>query len=348
MDDAASASYNDSDILQPQFQVTNLEYFLGPGHHDDHGGGGNISIDEEEAYTQGTASTDRSTDDDDGSTNNNPTGALRVRRGWRRLRQTSYRRQNSHRINQPTRLRPTSHRINQSTNNNARAGTTNAISSPRNTCARLVAILTVWGPIFLAIIVPAITGYLPDFGKVNVRFLFCSLFGTSLLAFVCSTRYLAIHNPIEYLKVMFAAITIYVVAPIPVVIPVFVITTLGRESITSKVFLLGMSVCGWGLLILISTGGIFKDHDYKWHRVTLFGEGHRNHDCRHELFQRGIDENTFKYKYLPKVHLICFCLVCILIGTIGGASLWPHSLAITLPLGITNMAIVICIGVNND
>ena len=323
MDDAASASSNDSDILQPQFQVTNLEYFLGPGHHDDHGGGGNISIAEEEAHTQGTANTD----DNDVSTNNNPSGDLRVRRGWRRLRQTS-------------------HRINQSMNNTTRDGTTNVTGSRRNMlCAALVAVLTVWGPIFLAIIV-SFTGYLPDFGKRKVQISCYSLFGTSLLAFLFSARYLAIHNPIKYLKVMFAAITLYVVILGPVLMFVLGGIMLSRAGIKPKVFLLGMSVCGWGLLILISAGVFFKDHDYKWHHVAL-SDG-RNDELRQELFQRGIDGNAFKYKYLPKVHLICFCLVCILIATMGAAIVWRPSLVITLPLGITSTALMCCIGVNND
>jgi hypothetical protein len=90
-----------------------------------------------------------------------------------------------------------------------------------------------------------------------------------------------------------------------------------------------ITMAGWLFLVLVARRLILASHDYLFTETIPSEE---NGDARlRAILQRGIDENEFRYKYVPKTHLIMIGHLCIILGIIMGSIIWQPSLAITLP-----------------
>jgi len=178
-----------------------------------------------------------------------------------------------------------------------------------------------------------------------VKFTVFPLLGVVLLAFIMSMRRLAQYDPINYYDAVFYEMLIYVDVVGSMLVIIFLPSILGwsKDGSTIKVFYICIAVAGWVFLLLIASKTIFKTHDYSLLEVGASeGDEDRgaNDQCRRALFQRGIDEHAFRYKYMPKVHLTYISSVWISMGTVVGGFIWVTSLAIAVPLFIISSVVI--------
>lgn len=190
--------------------------------------------------------------------------------------------------------------------------------------------LVIWGPLFVALIFPLVN-FDDDFEFNLARALGYTggIFMTYLLAMAQLSR----RQPLFFLYGVYYTLLMYVdicaLLLLLLLLPKLLGASLKEASTAIVILYLLIPLTGWLFLILVARRIILASHDY------LFSETMPN-DQREDQFktilQRGIDENAFRYKYVPKTHLILICNVCIFVGIIVGSLVWKPSLIITLPV----------------
>jgi hypothetical protein len=190
-------------------------------------------------------------------------------------------------------------------------------------------LLAIWGPLFVALIFPLMS--LDDFELNLARAL--GYTGGALFTYLLAMAQLSRRQPLFFLYGIYYTFLIYVDVCALLLLLLFLPKLLGaslKEASTAIViFYLLIPLVGWLFLILVARRIILASHDY------LFSDTMPNDQRENQfksILQRGLDENAFRYKYVPKTHLILMCNICIFIGIIVGSLLWKHSLAITLPV----------------
>jgi hypothetical protein len=189
--------------------------------------------------------------------------------------------------------------------------------------------LVIWGPLFLALLFPLMN--LDDFEFNLARAL--GYTGGILFTYLLAMAQISRRQPLFFLYGVYYTLLIYVdvcaLILLLILLPILLGASLKEGSTAIVILYLLIPLIGWLFLILVARKIILASHDY------LFSEtmpnDHRENQFQN-ILQRGIDENAFRYKYVPKTHLIVICNVCIFIGIIVGSLVWKPSLAITLPV----------------
>jgi hypothetical protein len=185
-------------------------------------------------------------------------------------------------------------------------------------------LLVIWGPVFAALLLSFILPLMkPDLEFNLARALGCA--GGILFAYLLAMAQLSRRKPLFFLHAVYYTLLMYVDIGAVVALLLFL-----PES---AILFISILLAGWLFLILVARRIILASHDYLFSE-TMPNEGpHTRADNKLEsILQRGIDENAFRYKYIPKTHLILISNACILCGIIMGSLVWKDSLKITLPV----------------
>jgi hypothetical protein len=199
----------------------------------------------------------------------------------------------------------------------------------------------VWGPILAAMLLSLLLSLLlpdDDFEFTPARAL--SITGGILIAYVLAMALLSRCCPLFYLQSVYYTMLIYgdTVAPLLflLLMPHHLLLGLSKDSPMEIAFYTLVPVVGWLFLVLVGRGIILRTHDYTISETMPRSEGDtHDHDRRFEaILKRGIAENAFRYKYVPKTHLMLISGASIFVGIILSSTIWLPSLAITLPVSL--------------
>jgi hypothetical protein len=186
-------------------------------------------------------------------------------------------------------------------------------------------LLVIWGPVFAALLLSFILPLMkPDLELNLARAL--GYAGGILFFYLLAMTQLSRRKPLFFLYAVYYTLLIYVDIGVVLALLIF----LPKSAIS---FIL-ITLAGWLFLILVARRIILASHDYLFSETMPNDPANdtRAGDIFESTLQRGIDENAFRYKYIPKTHLILICNVCIFVGIIIGSSIWKDSLKITLPV----------------
>jgi hypothetical protein len=186
--------------------------------------------------------------------------------------------------------------------------------------------LVIWGPVFAALLLSFILPLMkPDLELNLARAL--GYAGGILFLYLLAMAQLSRRKPRQlfFLHAVYYTLLIYVDAGASFLLLLFL-----PES---AILFLSITLAGWLFLILVARRIILASHDYLFSETMPINDNSGTREDRLEAtFQRGIDENAFRYKYIPKTHLILICNVCIFCGIIMGSLVWKDSLKINLPV----------------
>jgi hypothetical protein len=187
-------------------------------------------------------------------------------------------------------------------------------------------LLVIWGPVFAALLLSFILPIMKPDLEINLARAL-GFAGGIVFAYLLAMAQLSRRKPLFFLYAVYYTLLIYVDAGIVAALVVLLIF-LPESAI---LFIL-ITLAGWLFLILVARRIILASHDYVFSE-TMPSDGIRE-DKLEAILQRGIDENAFRYKYIPKTHLILICNICIFCGIIMGSFVWKDSLKITLPVSV--------------
>jgi hypothetical protein len=195
-------------------------------------------------------------------------------------------------------------------------------------------LFAVWGPIFAAVLLPLL---IPDDFEFNpARAL--SITSGILIAYVLAMARLSRRSPLAYLESVYWTMLIYgdMFGPLAFLLLIPHLLGLSKEGPYAIAFYTLVPMVGWLFLVLVGRGIILRTHDYSFSETMPRSEGDtRDHDRRFEaILKRGIAENAFRYKYVPKTHLMLISCVSIFVGIVFSSVIWLPSLAITLPVSL--------------
>ena len=110
----------------------------------------------------------------------------------------------------------------------------------------------------------------------------------------------------------------------------------GRIITISMILHTSFVIVAWLVLLLIQRNYILQNHDYiKGVSVNIY-----EFDLD-KIIQDGIKENMFRYKYLPKWHILFYCYCWIIFGTCVSCIVYTKTLLILLPVAILCTADII-------
>jgi hypothetical protein len=195
--------------------------------------------------------------------------------------------------------------------------------------------LVIWGPVLVAALLTLILPLMKDDPGLNLLLALGYTAGGMLFAYLPAMVQLSRRQPLFFLYAVYYTLLIYVdcVASLLLLLllPILLDVSLKAASTVGVTIYLLIPIAGWLLLVLVARRIILISHDYLF-ADTMPKDNSNGDDRLLAIFQRGIDENEFRYKYIPKTHLIVICNICIFCGIIIGSLVWKPSLAITLPV----------------
>jgi hypothetical protein len=185
-------------------------------------------------------------------------------------------------------------------------------------------LLAIWGPVFAALLLSVILPLMkPDLELNLTRALGWT--GGILVVYLLAMARLSRRQPLFFLYAVYYTLLFYM----DLCGALFILLLVPDVA----VFYLLIPIVGWLFLILVARRIILASHDYLFSDTMLLHLPRDQGDDRLKpILQRGIDENTFRYKYVPKTHLILICNMCIFVGIIVGGLVWKPSLNFSLPV----------------
>jgi hypothetical protein len=103
----------------------------------------------------------------------------------------------------------------------------------------------------------------------------------------------------------------------------------GHFPVFSTVISLVSVMLGLLFLVLLNRGLILTAHDYSI--SDTMGGSENGYKKLVDVIRRGIQENNFQYKYVPKTHIFLFSCMSILMGVMVSGMVDTRWLAFTLP-----------------
>jgi hypothetical protein len=176
--------------------------------------------------------------------------------------------------------------------------------------------------------------FVPDDAEFHLQ---RALIVSSVLFFFYLLAMVRLHRTQQYavLQTLYWVLLLYVDTTFPV-LGVLLLAILSKDSkddepsVFSQYALVSITLAAWLILDLIVRGGIFRTHDYTFEETMT-----QDRDARlYAILKRGLDENDYRYKYIPKTHVQLMCCAFIFIGTTLCGIVMPTLLTLTIPVAV--------------